>query len=70
VVAGRKLKLRNKAFVIASMPVYWILTSVAGWMALWQLIRSPHHWNKTQHGLSRMVARKPTAKAKASVSPA
>ncbi len=33
------------------IPIYWMLTSVAGGMALFQLIFKPHYWEKTQHGL-------------------
>ncbi len=32
-------------------PLYWLMMSVAACKALWQLIRSPHYWEKTQHGL-------------------
>ena len=32
---------------------YWVLMSIAAYRALWQLIRHPHFWEKTQHGLSR-----------------
>ena len=32
-------------------PFYWLLMSVAACKALWQLIHSPHYWEKTQHGL-------------------
>lgn len=39
---------------LAGMPVYWLLVSLGGWLALWQLISSPHHWNKTRHGLTRL----------------
>lgn len=38
---------------ILTMPVYWLLISVAAWLALWQFIAAPFHWNKTEHGLSR-----------------
>ena len=38
---------------LATMPVYWTLTSIAGWIALWQFIHAPFQWNKTRHGLSR-----------------
>jgi glycosyltransferase XagB len=37
---------------LASMPVYWMLMSLAGWLALWQFFTRPFHWNKTEHGLS------------------
>jgi cellulose synthase/poly-beta-1,6-N-acetylglucosamine synthase-like glycosyltransferase len=32
-------------------PFYWVLMSVATWMALGELILRPHHWHKTEHGL-------------------
>jgi cellulose synthase/poly-beta-1,6-N-acetylglucosamine synthase-like glycosyltransferase len=32
---------------------YWVLISVAAYRGLWQLIRNPFFWEKTQHGLSR-----------------
>jgi glycosyltransferase XagB len=32
---------------------YWALISIAAYRALWQLLRRPFHWEKTQHGLSR-----------------
>jgi len=34
------------------MPVYWVLISFAGYRALADLVRRPHYWEKTQHGLS------------------
>lgn len=34
---------------IALLPLYWLLISVAGWRALWQLVHDPHHWEKTDH---------------------
>ncbi len=33
-------------------PLYWLLHSFAAYKALWQLIRKPHYWEKTDHGLS------------------
>ncbi|MGH1573935.1 glycosyltransferase family 2 protein [Methylobacterium sp. P31] len=35
------------------MPVYFLLVSVAAWLALIELVRAPERWNKTQHGLAR-----------------
>jgi glycosyltransferase XagB len=32
---------------------YWVLISVAAYRGLWQLIRDPFFWEKTQHGVSR-----------------
>jgi cellulose synthase/poly-beta-1,6-N-acetylglucosamine synthase-like glycosyltransferase len=33
------------------VPFYWLLMSVAAWLALYKLIVAPHHWAKTKHGL-------------------
>jgi glycosyltransferase XagB len=38
--------------VLMTMPVYWVLMTAAGWMAVWQFIVTPFYWNKTRHGLS------------------
>jgi len=35
---------------------YWVLISLAAYRALWQLLRNPFFWEKTQHGLSRHEA--------------
>jgi glycosyltransferase XagB len=32
-------------------PLYWLAMSVAAVKALWQLVRRPHYWEKTVHGL-------------------
>jgi cellulose synthase/poly-beta-1,6-N-acetylglucosamine synthase-like glycosyltransferase len=32
---------------------YWVLISAAAYKALWQLLRNPFYWEKTQHGVSR-----------------
>jgi cellulose synthase/poly-beta-1,6-N-acetylglucosamine synthase-like glycosyltransferase len=34
-------------------PGYWTLMSIAAYRALWQLVRDPFYWEKTQHGVSR-----------------
>lgn len=39
------------------MPAYWLLISIAAYKALWQLMTRPFHWEKTDHGLSRMLPR-------------
>ncbi|MHB8377827.1 MAG: glycosyltransferase family 2 protein [Dehalococcoidia bacterium] len=33
------------------LPLYWALASFASYRALIQLVTSPHHWEKTRHGL-------------------
>jgi len=35
---------------------YWVMISAAAYRALWQLVRDPFHWEKTEHGLSQHVA--------------
>jgi cellulose synthase/poly-beta-1,6-N-acetylglucosamine synthase-like glycosyltransferase len=42
---------------VATYPFYWLLHSLAAARALWQLAFSPHYWDKTSHGLSRMFKR-------------
>jgi cellulose synthase/poly-beta-1,6-N-acetylglucosamine synthase-like glycosyltransferase len=37
---------------VAGLPLYWLLISAAAWMAVWEFLRRPYHWNKTQHGFS------------------
>ncbi len=39
--------------ILAGVPAYWLLMSLAAWMALWDFIVAPFHWHKTRHGLSR-----------------
>lgn len=33
------------------VPFYWLSMSYAGWLAVISLIREPHYWHKTVHGL-------------------
>jgi len=37
------------------VPFYWLMISVAGFYALFQLILKPHYWEKTTHGLNLEV---------------
>ncbi len=46
------------------VPFYWILISVAGCIALYQLLFRPHYWEKTIHGLH--LQKKPKSLAKES----
>ena len=61
VIGARALRRRGIAGWIgplASMPVYWLLMSIAAWYALWQFAIAPFHWNKTEHGLSHVQRRR------------
>jgi glycosyltransferase XagB len=47
------------AWVLVLTPVHWFLLSLAAWRALFQLLRDPQRWEKTEHGLaanSRLAA--------------
>lgn len=33
------------------VPVYWLMMSIAAYLAWWKLLRQPHYWSKTRHGL-------------------
>lgn len=46
-----------------TVPVYWVLMSVAGFKALWQLIHNPFFWEKTTHGLSQFQHHDPDTTA-------
>lgn len=37
--------------VAALIPLYWLAMSVAAWRSLYEVMRKPHHWSKTKHGL-------------------
>lgn len=37
-----------------TIPVYWLLLSLAGYRAVWQWMRRPFLWEKTEHGVSRI----------------
>ena len=39
---------------VLAMPIYWLLVSFSGWLAVKQFITHPFHWNKTTHGLSKL----------------
>jgi len=46
------------AAVVLLTPFYWLLLSLAAWIAVVELIRRPHHWHKTPHRpISRAPAR-------------
>jgi cellulose synthase/poly-beta-1,6-N-acetylglucosamine synthase-like glycosyltransferase len=37
---------------VVFIPVYWLFVSAAAYRAVWQLIRAPFYWEKTEHGVS------------------
>jgi len=50
--------LLASAWVVLLMPAHWLMLSVAAWRALILLLRDPHHWDKTEHGLARTSRRR------------
>ncbi len=39
-------------------PFYWLLTSLAAYKALWQIIFRPYYWGKTDHTISKMAVQR------------
>jgi cellulose synthase/poly-beta-1,6-N-acetylglucosamine synthase-like glycosyltransferase len=37
---------------VALLPLYYVFASVAAWRGLFELLRHPFRWNKTEHGLA------------------
>ncbi|MTI18772.1 glycosyltransferase [Rhodobacteraceae bacterium RKSG542] len=54
--AAKMRGLEPKAWEIATLPLYWVLSSAATWKAGWEFFSRPHHWRKTAHG----IAKRPT----------
>ncbi len=52
---------------VPTIPIYWVMMSVAATMAFFQLIFRPHYWEKTKHGLH--LKKQEAALAKASPTP-
>lgn len=43
------------------MPFYWMMMSIAAFIAFYQLITKPHYWEKTNHGLHLSVKEEKSA---------
>ncbi len=52
VIASVKLKSYRSILHSLTMPLYWVLLSIASCRGLIQLIRKPFYWDKTTHGIS------------------
>ena len=53
VIAAKFRRLKVTASVLLLLPVYYLLVSVATWVAMLDLALWPHYWAKTAHGRSR-----------------
>ncbi|MFC3726769.1 glycosyltransferase family 2 protein [Neoaquamicrobium sediminum] len=54
------LTLKEKVGLVSialQTPFHWMRLSLAAWLALWEIYRRPHHWNKTQHRPARSLVR-------------
>lgn len=49
----RRRRLARSFWFLLLLPFYYMLMSAAAWRAVWELIRAPARWNKTEHGLAR-----------------
>ncbi len=45
---------------LATLPVYWLMISIAAHRAIWQLATDPFVWEKTEHGRDRTAEALPT----------
>jgi cellulose synthase/poly-beta-1,6-N-acetylglucosamine synthase-like glycosyltransferase len=54
--AAWKRGKRTLAWWALLLPVYYFLMSLAAYKGAWQLVRRPHYWEKTEHGLTRQDA--------------
>ena len=50
IVSWRRYGVRVATFALLN-PAYWVLHSIAAWRAAYQMVRTPHVWEKTPHGL-------------------
>lgn len=48
----RTTRHKSSSLLIFTLPLYWLLISIAGWRALIHIIVKPHEWEKTPHGLA------------------
>jgi cellulose synthase/poly-beta-1,6-N-acetylglucosamine synthase-like glycosyltransferase len=44
------------------VPVYWLMMSAAAWVSVYRLVREPHYWSKTKHGLHLQNSQAPIIK--------
>jgi len=49
----QKSNYQSYSKFLFTLPIYWLLISLAGWRALVHIIVKPHEWEKTPHGLAQ-----------------
>jgi hypothetical protein len=55
IIAIRRSKHRHLLPVLPTMTLYFGLGALAAYKALWELVRMPFFWDKTQHGVSELT---------------
>jgi len=45
--------LHSTAWWLGLVVVHWLLLSIAAWRAVIHLVRAPHRWEKTEHGVGK-----------------
>lgn len=58
--AGQRRNIPIGARDVLGLPFYWLLQSLAFLAAVIDLVRRPHHWCKTEHGVAKRPAIAPT----------
>lgn len=53
-LACRKRQYHDLWLTALLSPLYWTLASIAAWKGAIQLVRKPHFWEKTVHGLTHV----------------
>jgi glycosyltransferase XagB len=48
----RGKRVRSLVPQLVFIPIYWLFISAAAYRAIYQLIKAPHYWEKTEHGLT------------------
>ncbi|WP_150496696.1 glycosyltransferase family 2 protein [Roseibium aquae] len=52
-IAAVRTGLQPRPADLILMPVYWVFAGLAFYRSVFELVRSPYHWNKTEHGESK-----------------
>jgi cellulose synthase/poly-beta-1,6-N-acetylglucosamine synthase-like glycosyltransferase len=46
-------RLSSYGTILLLMPVLWLLLSLAAWRAVFEYLRNPYRWDKTEHGFAK-----------------
>ncbi|HTV33104.1 MAG TPA: glycosyltransferase family 2 protein [Methylocella sp.] len=52
-IGMKRRKLLHLWPSLSLLPIHYLLTSLAAWLALYDLFLSPYYWHKTEHGLAK-----------------